>query len=227
MIKHIYDTFAHNWINNGKIFLYSDPHFSDEESYTLRHLLNENTTVEELDKQQIANINCRMGKDDCIIILGDVGNIECVKKLRGYKVLLLGNHDKGASNYKREELLCKEDEYEQLDEETKKKFRLVRNLPGDTKIYYYDNKLFDEVYEGPLMISDKILLSHEPIDIPEYMFNIHGHDHSGRNFKDKRHLNVCAEMIDYTPVSLEDLIKNGLLKNTKSIHRYTIDKRID
>lgn len=30
------------------------------------------------------------------------------------------------------------------------------------------------MYEGPLCVSDKIILSHEPLNIP-YMLNIHGH----------------------------------------------------
>ena len=92
--------------------------------------------------------------------------------------------------------------------------------PKDDK--YEDNHLFDEVYEGPLFVSEKILLSHEPIDSP-YALNIHGHDHSKHTYNDDRHLNVCAENIDYTPVSLKDIINSGILKKIDSIHRVTID----
>ena len=84
------------------------------------------------------------------------------------------------------------------------------------------NSLFDEVYEGPLLISDRILLSHEAIEnLPPYFFNIHGHDHSNW-FTGSRHLNLCAEHIGYTPVGLLSVIKDGLLKDVESIHRVTI-----
>ena len=88
-----------------------------------------------------------------------------------------------------------------------------------------NNKLFDEVYEGVLAISDKIILSHEPVDIP-FMFNIHGHDHSNW-YKGKQHLNICAEHINYTPISLGEIIKSGVLSKIPSIHRITIDKAVE
>ena len=43
--------------------------------------------------------------------------------------------------------------------------------------------------------------------------------------KDKNHLNVCAEHIDYTPISLTQLIKEGRFKDIEDIHRVTIDKQ--
>lgn len=36
--------------------------------------------------------------------------------------------------------------------------------------------LFDEIYSGPLFISDIILLSHEPVYGLPWCLNIHGHD---------------------------------------------------
>ena len=144
---------------------------------------------------QIDSINKVCTKNDCLVILGDVGNIDCVKKLKaGYKVLIMGNHDTGASNYKR-----------------------IKFLEAP-----YDNKLFDEVYEGPLFISDRLLLSHEPVEYP-FALNIHGHDHSNRELTTSPHLNVCAEHIGYTPVCLSTLIKNGALKDISNIHRNCIE----
>ena len=93
----------------------------------------------------------------------------------------------------------------------------------DFFIAYYDNRLFDEVYEGPLFISNKILLSHEPLmsNIGCY-FNIHGHCHGEQEqFIDG--LNVCCEKINFEPVNLEQLIKNGIVSSIKDIHRVTID----
>lgn len=197
MKKHVYDIFAERWIRNGSIWIISDPHFGDVEAYCFRNKVNlyngEYSDIEiqekvkENDLSLVKKINSRVNKNDTLIILGDIGDTEYVKKLRGYKVLIMGNHDKGASNYK---------------------------------------ELFDEVYEGPLMISDRIILSHEPIiGLPEYIFNIHGHDHSG-TYRTERSFNVCAEYISYTPISLNELINvKCILRDVDNIHRFTIDKR--
>ncbi len=146
------------------------------------------------DEEQIKRINSVCGKKSTLICLGDVGDISFVSKLRAsYKVLIKGNHDVGSSKYKRE-----------VNEN-------------------YDNHLFDEVYEGPLMISEKVMLSHEPLNLPNCIFNIHGHDHSNW-FVGENHLNVCAEHINYTPINLLSLFKNGYFKSVEDIHRITIDK---
>ena len=211
MIKSLYKIFLH-WSKNGSVYLYSDPHFGDWESYTFRGLTT-NKTKEELDQFQVNNINKVVHKSDTIIFLGDIGDSTLLKKIKGYKVLIMGNHDKGKSVY---------EDY------------------------------FDEIYTGCLIISDRIILSHEPIEnCPPFLFNIHGHDHSGRDFttyvlKDYdtdmpcsemtknyltcvknyklNKLNLCAEWINYTPVSLADIIKSGILTNISTIHRDYLDK---
>lgn len=196
MYKHLYDSFKH-WYRGGSIYFYSDPHFGDAE---LQQKRKNNIS----DDEQVKRINSKVGKKDTIIFLGDIGDVEFIKKIRGYKVLIMGNHDKGASNYKRGMIVV------------------------DSEVKEIDNKLFDEVYEGALMISDKILLSHEPVDF-KYALNIHGHDHGGSHYKNlsgKNQLNMCAEHIDYTPVSLKTIVEYGLLKNIDNIHRDSIDNAI-
>jgi calcineurin-like phosphoesterase family protein len=136
------------------------------------------------DDEQIKRINSKVGKKDTIIFLGDIGDATQITRVRGYKVLICGNHDKGRQ--------------------------------------YYE-QYFDEVYTGPLMISDRILLSHEPIPLP-YVLNIHGHDHSNKESVSPHHLNMCAEHIDYTPVLFKEIVRSGVLKDVPSIHRFTIDK---
>lgn len=175
MIQTLYPPFR-RWSETGTVWLYSDPHFSDPEMVHLR----ENYIG---DDEQVARINSKVGRKDTIIFLGDIGNEEMVRKIRGYRVLIMGNHDKGVTKY---------------------------------------TGIFDEVYEGPLFIAEKLILSHEPIDLP-FAFNIHGHDHSNW-FSQDNHLNVCAEHIDYTPVNLNKLLKRGLLSGVESIHRITIDR---
>ena len=187
MNKHLYECFDH-WYRGGQIYLYSDPHFADEEmKYLRKNYIG--------DDEQVKRINSKVGKNDTLIILGDIGDVEYVKRLRGYKVLIKGNHDAGASNYRR--------------------------VVSESK----DNHLFDEVYEGPLFINEKIILSHEPMLVP-FALNIHGHDHSGWTMS-LHQINVCAEHIAYTPVSLKQIIESGVLKGIKDIHRATVDEAID
>lgn len=190
----LYPCFSHLGRFNN-IFVIGDTHFADEETAKLRA---NNVGDEEL----VRRINSKVGKKDVLIILGDVGDVEYVKKLRGYKILIMGNHDKGASNYKRNDYFI--------------------DAFGNTT----DNHLFDEVYTGAVMLNDKILLSHEPVSV-SFAFNIHGHVHSMSAKDDKLHMNVCAEHVDYTPVSLIALQKQGKFSGVPNIHRITIDKATD
>lgn len=209
----------------GSIWFIADTHFNDEDIEKRRNIS---------DEALLKKINAKVSKNDTLVILGDVGDVEYVKKLKaGYKVLVMGNHDKGASNYRRS----------------------VEWAPCDKCDPYIieDNKLFDEVYEGVLMINEKIILSHEPVEF-KYAFNIHGHDHNGTDFKKyvlKKYaadmlledtaknyletiktnglnrLNVCAEWVGYSPINLKSIMKSGVLKHIIDIHRTAIDKATD
>lgn len=225
---HLYEIFENAWKKkNGSIWIISDTHFSDKDTFRHRQSQFEKVTgihvdtVEELDEYMIKLINSTVGKAGTLICLGDVGNLDCVKRLRAsYKVLIMGNHEKGASNYKR-----LPNPHLGVSYLTKDK---ISKLPKEIQRlgnYVVDNQLFDEVYEGPLMINEKIILSHEPImNLPKYLFNIHGHDHN-ITYIDNRHLNVCADnkLLGYKPLNLLSLIKNGLTSRVTSIHRETID----
>lgn len=88
---------------------------------------------------------------------------------------------------------------------------------------------FDEIYTGPLWIAEKLVLSHEPIEVRNtetfmpVVVNIHGHNHAGPVRKDAWHYNVAANVYNYKPLSLKEFIKNGYLKDVVSIHRETIN----
>ena len=90
-------------------------------------------------------------------------------------------------------------------------------------------ELFDEVYTGPLFISEKILLSHEPVYGLPWCLNIHGHDHSGTEdyWDGCKHINVAANVCGYVPINLGKIIKDGLLADIENIHRLTINKAIE
>lgn len=225
MYKNLYDQFAH-WFHDdrGTVYFYSDPHFNDDEmKYLRKNYIG--------DVEQVKRINSKIGKYDTIVFLGDIGDIEFIRKIRGYKVLVMGNHDTGATNYKRQVVTetfhvfnTSKEEAIKIMKEKYPNWKItseVLELGRFTKVTA-DNCLFDEVYEGALMIAPNIILSHEPVEFP-FAKNIAGHDHAN---KYNGTINVCAEHIDYTPVPLKWLVENGMLK-APDIHRETIDKAID
>lgn len=80
---------------------------------------------------------------------------------------------------------------------------------------------FDEVYAGPLIIAEKIILSHEPIYGIDWALNIHGHDHGGHK-TDIYHLNLASNVVNFEVFSLKAIIKSGRLSDIESLHRQTI-----
>jgi calcineurin-like phosphoesterase family protein len=85
--------------------------------------------------------------------------------------------------------------------------RLVRGNHDDHSIKKY-LPYFEEVYGSRLL--DHLLLTHIPVhpeSIGKALANVHGHVHNNvpaLHFGPK-YYNVSVEVIDYTPVSLEDL----------------------
>ena len=171
----IYDTFNKLWNNHQTVWIISDLHFNE-------HDLKEGFPNRPSDEELVKNINAKVGRRDVLLILGDCGDLEYIKQLRGYKVLVAGNHDCGLTKHK---------------------------------------EIFDEVYEGALIVGEKLILSHEPIEIP-WLYNIHGHDHAGK--KRQNHLNVCSDVIGYEPINFNQFLKSGQTANIQTIHRATIDK---
>lgn len=179
MIASLYRVFRH-WSDKGSVYIISDTHFDDSDC----KYMDKNWITPD---EHIALINKYVRKNDTFIHLGDVGNPEYIRKINGYKVLIMGNHDQSASRF---------------------------------------SQYFDEIYTGPLMISDRILLSHEPIYNLDFCFNIHGHDHNNDNKGDKNHINLASNVCGYKPLNLGKWIKEGGMSKIPTIHRLTIDERI-
>lgn len=234
----LYESFQH-WQDQGVIWLYSDPHFNDPES----KLMNPNwPDAEEIVKK----INSKVGKLDTLIILGDIGDESYVKKLKGaYKILIKGNHDKGSSNYERkfDFTPMDEDEIEYYKRDKKAYCKELHMFNSSFKRivdpenhndslaaanFYakvYDDNMFDYVFDGPLFINNKILLSHEPINIP-FGINIHGHVHGATTkytytANTKVDINICSDVVDFEPLRLDKLIEQFKVED---IHRQCIDK---
>ena len=84
--------------------------------------------------------------------------------------------------------------------------------------------VFDEVYNGPLFIADRILLSHEPIfGLEDMCVNIHGHVHCETNIY-VNHINLAADNVGFELFNLGQAIKKGLLSFSKNYHKITLEK---
>ena len=182
MIDTLYPMFRY-WSRTGSIYLFSDPHFDDDDC---KYMNPDWISPEE----QIEILNSTVTKNDYLILLGDIGKEEWLRKIKtDHIILLTGNHDKGATIYR---------------------------------------KYCEDVFEGPLFIADRILLSHEPIYGLENMcVNIHGHCHASDYgiFGMYGHVNLAADVCNYEPYSLKELIKtHNILSGVENYHRATIDK---
>lgn len=218
MIKSLYPKFQ-SWAEKGAIWIISDPHFGDPDC----KIMNSNWPDPET---YISNIKPRIGKNDTLICLGDVGDPKYFNRFNCYKVLITGNHDSGVSNY------LKGGQF--LDflypDDAKKLIRTNKELyigeeHGLKVAVYARTGYFDEVYNGPLFIADRILLSHEPIyGLEDICINIHGHVHNAPVVSDESHINLAADNIRWYPVNLGLLIKEGLLSETKNYHYKTLEK---
>lgn len=219
MIAGLYKIFDH-WHKNGTVWIFSDTHFGDPDIH--KAFPNRPSDV-----QLVKNINSKVGKKDTLILLGDVGDPEYVRALRGYKVLIMGNHDAGRSNYERvvasDRIPATGTELEAM-RKMSEKFPCCKYTANAVDSYwevFADNQLFDEVYEGSLIIGEKYILSHEPVCYPG-LFNFHGHEHHRGQTTNK--LNVCADMIGYFPINLNQFMKTGPAAKIKTTHRETINR---
>ena len=226
-IQGLYKIFDH-WHQEGTLWIFSDPHFGDSD---LEIGIHNRPSAAEI----VQRINAKCGRKDTLICLGDVGDVEYVKLLRAKrKILICGNHDAGRTNYERQ--IITRTFPQEIFQKDKALLEMQRIYPGcryiiseeynfENENYVWvvkaDNMLFDEVYEGTLMIAEKLILSHEPVDVP-WAYNIHGHDHQGH--KRKNHTNVCVDVTGYQPINMNQFMKSGALAHVETIHRDTIDK---
>lgn len=187
----------------GNVFLISDTHFGHQKA--CEFLNNDGSKMrpwdnsEEMNEAMVKNWNSVVGPKDKVYHLGDVvigrKHLKTLERLNGDKVLIRGNHDI---------------------------FKLVDYLP-----YFRDIRAVHKL--------DDFVMSHIPIhpdSLGRYKANVHGHLHSNkvmgaRWYRDgenewqvaydiphSKYLCVSVEQINYTPISLEAVIK--LLKEQQS-----------
>lgn len=230
----IYDIFQQEWEKYSDCHLISDTHFDDKELYVgTKNIIRANSD------DYVKLINSKAGKNSVLIHLGDVGSIEPVAKLNAaHKILVCGNHDIGYTKYRRQK--CKEifaaDKYDkkQILAIMREKYPNCQIRISDecysfhSPFIFYeaiaDNRLFDRVYQGPLIIGEKLILSHEPLGL-DWAFNIHGHVHSFSAENEKNCFNICPDATGhFEPIPLKQILEGGYMSKIETVHRSVINK---
>lgn len=161
---------------SGIVRFISDPHFGHLNMAKKRGFQDDFYH----DEYIIDKWNSVVNKGDTTWILGDITmekrEYDILSKLKGYKRVVLGNHDMG--------------------NHAKTLAHYVNSLHGMVKI------------RGGAL--GNVFLTHCPIHPQEFDYrvdyNIHGHIHDGYVIEDPRYINVCMEVQDYTPKTLEELL---------------------
>lgn len=223
MIQGLYKIFNH-WGESGTTWIISDTHFNDSE-------LAAGVKSRPTDDELVKLINSKCGRADTLIHLGDVGDVTYIRQLRAKrKILIMGNHDIGRTNYERDTgvFYFAKEMYHTMKEvavAVAEKFPNYHFNYSETEaswVIFYDNCLFDEVYEGQVLISEKLILSHEPVDVP-WAFNIHGHCHSPYHKNNELHFNACLDATGYEPINFNQWMKQGYLAHIQTLHQDTIN----
>jgi len=156
---------------------YSDPHFGHKNMAIKRGFKDEY----QMNDHIISEWNKVVSKRDVTYILGDITMENskfyyCLDSLNGIKKVVLGNHDKP------QHILS---------------------------LLNYVNKVAGMIKYKDKTTGNKIFLTHCPIHSKELsyrvQYNIHGHVHEN-SIDDKRYINVSAEVIDYKPKLITELI---------------------
>ena len=167
---------------SNKVFVISDLHFGHENMAIARGFLDGS---HEHDKHLIESWNSVVSKKDTVWILGDItmeksSPYYMLNLLNGIKNVVLGNHDR------------RQDIPELL--------KYVNSVCGMVKM------------KGAVFTHCPI---HES-ELERFSKNVHGHLHEKfimktpklfieMGDKDERYINVCAEVVNYTPVLISEL----------------------
>ena len=164
---------------SGTIRFISDPHYGHKNMAIKRGFPDSYCH----DENFITQWNSVVKKKDTTWILGDItmhkNNYDWLDRLIGYKRIILGNHDEGKQGHIKS---------------------LLEHVNSIHAIYHLRDKEYGAIW-----------LSHVPVHPQELEYrvgmNIHGHVHEN-TLKDKRYINVSAEVVDYIPKTLKQLMKN-------------------
>lgn len=193
--KEVTDIFEYfKGILNAKIYCISDTHFNHKN--IIKYCNRPFKDVEEMNKVLIENWNNIVTEYDTIFHLGDVALTnesemkELIPKLKGEKILIRGNHDK-----KSIEFFKNVGFYAVIDESIKlKKYKFILShtpLP-DTKISKGYINVHGHIHNNPL---HQINPTTKEMEYPKELYS------------EKLHINVSADVIEFKPISLEEILK--------------------
>lgn len=86
---------------------------------------------------------------------------------------------------------------------------LIKGNHDEAKLSIYSRYFLDVRSEKQFKVGKggpHVIISHRPLRLPDNTYNIHGHIHQNV-IDDPRYINVSVEVVDYTPVSLDDIKK--------------------
>ena len=171
----------------GDIWFISDHHFNHKN--IIKYSERPFSTTFVMENKMVELHNMVVKPEDIVILVGDFGfcgtkvGKEILKRLNGYKIFILGNHDVYHNKFK--------------------------------------NFGYDEVYVCKTFDYDGVTLNmtHYPMCEETEGLNIHGHVHKGKNiFVGDHHFNVNCEFINYTPIHIDNILKQVRSKDdTESI----------
>ena len=105
-----------------------------------------------------------------------------------------------------------------------RKYLILGNHDTYGKSFY--NDLFVEVFDAPVFIGRRCVLSHHPIPVEPGVVNIHGHTHDVF-LASELHFNACPEHHEYKPLNIKKLELKLLGKlpkpNRKFLHEWYAD----
>lgn len=178
-----------------RILYISDLHFNHYN--IIRYENRPFKDVEEMNRELVKRWNNKVNDEDHVYILGDVGffnsttkTIDLVRKLKGHKHLILGNHDTFA---RKAEFRYNNDVFESIDDylEIKDNERLVC-------MFHYPICCWDRQHYNSYHLFGHL---HSNMDLlPEFMKN------------NSHCFNVGADINSFEPQTLDELIKRHYKK---------------
>ncbi|QNL29392.1 calcineurin-like phosphoesterase [Enterococcus phage iF6] len=162
----------------SKIWFTSDTHFGQERTfkYSMRGMYFDN--VEHADLAMIERWNDVVDEEDTVYHLGDFGNFEVAKQLKGKIHLLFGNYERdGKGGF--------------ITPEQENYFEFVRK---GTAVTLVDQRL--------VLVHEPSHMSYSEDKIKDGYFGLFGHIHEKQKVK-RNALNVGVDVHNFTPVSLE------------------------
>jgi calcineurin-like phosphoesterase family protein len=192
----------------------SDLHFGCTNKFEDRTL--------EHDKMIIDNWNRTVTNADTVYILGDIGKIggnqnieyvcKCISVLKGRKVLVLGNHDKGLKDIRLRQLFIEVCDYKEVSDN-------YNGLNHNVVLSHYPILIWNHQHKGWLHLYGHVHASKE-WDVYKDCLN-----HLNDYFKEQTLLgrtdcpeamayNVCCmlDYMQYTPRTLKEIISSNKIK---------------